>query len=114
MPTYEFNESAAGTAVGTDIAAGVRGQVDPARRWLSAIAVLGSAAAGDAAVDIYVGDTYIGRVRNTTAGASPAPDSSKDIQPVGVGLNPNEQLHLIVADASGTNALRCICYFDYR
>lgn len=108
MPTIEINESSAGTAINTDIASGARGSIEPVPRILDGMAVLGSAAVGDAAVNLYLGDTFVGTYRNTST--STAPDLQKDVQPIGYVLSPNEAIRLLIADASGTTALRCVLY----
>ena len=108
MPTIEINEASAGTALNTDLASGKRGAIEPVPRVLDGMAVLGSAAVGDAAVDLYLGDTYVGTYRNTST--TIAPDLQKDVQPVGYIIAPNEAIRLLVTDASVTTALRIILY----
>jgi len=104
MATYVFEESAAATAVGTDIASGVRGQTSPKARVIRGLAVVGSTAAGDAAIDLYGGDLLLGRFYNSSTGT--AYDMSKDFVPIGnVILLPNEPLHIVVADSGVGNKL---------
>lgn len=69
--------------------------------------VVGSAAVGDAAVDLFYGDTYIGTFYNTTAGANVIPVDSKDLLrvPSQYVLEPNEPLNVLISDQGATNVL---------
>lgn len=108
MAQEEFNESAAATAVGTDLIAGKQGQITPYNRWITGLALLGSAAVGDAAVELFVGSHRVGVFRNTSI--TVAPDLSKDFQAVNVGALAGEPLYAKIVDASATTALRLIIF----
>lgn len=110
MPTYEWTEAAAASAVGTMLNNGQRGQSGSGRpRRVNRIRVGGSAAAGDAKIDLFYGDTFIGRFTNTAAGAVAAIawDAVRDNQfpdPKWVA-SPGEFINCIIADAGATNVI---------
>lgn len=109
MVTYEWTESAAASAVGSVLNNGQRGQNGPRSRRVNRIRVGGSAAAGDAKVDLFYGDTYIGRFTNTIAGAVAAIawDQLRDNQfpdPKWI-TSPGEFINVIIADAGATNVI---------
>lgn len=107
MPTFRFVESAAATAVGTIMNNGQRGQSSGRNRRVDRIRVGGSATAGDAGIDLFYGDTYIGRFFTSVAGAAPAWDQQRDNQfpDQNWAAAAGENINCIIADASGTNAL---------
>lgn len=107
MALVTVKESTAGSAVGTNLMAGHRQQIVPRYRRVTRLGVVGSAAAGDAAVDLFYGDTYIGTFYNTTSGANVIPVDSKDMMsvPSQYVLEPNEPLNLLISDAGSTNVL---------
>lgn len=99
--------AAASATVGTNMMAGHRLQIAPKLRRVSRIGVTGSAAAGDSAVDLFYGDTYIGTFYNTTLGANIIPLDSKDMMNVTSTyvLDRNEPLNLLVSTQPTTNPL---------
>lgn len=107
MPTVTIKEASAGTAVGTNLTSGHRVQTSPMYRRVKRIGVVGSAAIGDASIDLYYGSTYMGTLFNTHAGANLMPLSDSDMLFVDQNtmLKPNEALHLLISDAGGTNVL---------
>lgn len=107
MATITIKEAAAASAVGTNLMAGNRMQIVPRVRTVQRIGVVGSAAVGDASVDLFYGNTYIGTFFNTSAGANLIPLDAKDLVNVAsnVGMEPNEPLNLLVSDAGATNVL---------
>lgn len=108
MPREEFNEAAAASAVGTDLIAGKQGQTAAYPRVLEGLYLIGSAAVGDAAIELFAGDTRLGVFRNT---GTTGPDLSRDFQAVGVGIHAGEPLYAKIIDASATTALRLILQF---
>jgi len=107
MSNITIKEAAAASAVGTNLMAGHRLQTAPRPRFVRRIGVTGSAAAGDAAVDMFYGNVYIGTFYNTTLGANIIPLDAKDMVQVSsnVGMEPNEPLHILIAKVSTTNIL---------
>lgn len=107
MTTLTVLESAAGNAVGTNLMSGNRVQSAPIFRKVSKIGVVGSAAIGDASVDLFYGSTYVGTFFNTTAGAV-LPLEARDIVEVGgdLLLEPSEPLNILISDAGATTTLR--------
>jgi len=109
MPNVTVRESAAGSAVGTDLLANAPPNIkrSPNYRRVTKIAVTGSAAAGDAAVDLFYGASFIGRFYNTTLGANIIPLEARDLIKVESDLvmEPNEDLLVVISDAGTTNIL---------
>jgi hypothetical protein len=109
-------ESAAASAVGTNIVgANDLGASEPQMRQVAKIAVLGSAVAGDARVDLFYGLTFIGTFVSTRAGAVPTLDNSTDWQDVDVSfaLEAGEPLRIVVSDAGLTNVIVCFVKVEY-
>lgn len=107
MSNITVKEAAAASAVGTNLMAGNRMQTNPRPRFVRRIGVVGSAAVGDASVDLFYGNTFIGTFFNTSAGANLIPLDAKDMVPVSsnVGMEPNEPLNVLISDAGATNVL---------
>jgi hypothetical protein len=103
----EVHESAAASAVGTDLLDGHRGQQSGRMRVIKFAGLVGSAAEGDAAVDLYYGDVYVGTIYNSSEGANIAVKADADLKPVGGGLicPANTPIHALVTDAGATNIL---------
>lgn len=95
---------AAATAVlGYDLFANQTWRVSGRDRRLRGMAVTGSAAAGDSAVDLFIDQYHVGRFYNTATGF---PDMSRDLQPLRGNLVPRgSTVAAIVADAPATNPL---------
>lgn len=107
MSNITIKEAAAASAVGTNLMAGHRLQTAPRPRYVRRIGVVGSTAAGDASVDMFYGNVYIGTFFNTTPGANVIPLDAKDMVPVSanVGMEPNEPLHVLISKVSAANVL---------
>ncbi len=93
--------------MGTNLLSGNRVQIAPVYRRVKRIGLVGSAAVGDASVDLFYGSTYIGTFFNTSAGANLIPLDAKDLISVEseeVCL-PGEPLNVLISDAGGTNVL---------
>lgn len=103
MPTITFKEASAASAVGTNLMP-ARFATSPKFRRISRIGVVGSAVLGDASLDVYYGDHYVGTFFPTTIGVV-IPVDSKDMIPVSDDTlcQPGEPISVIVSDASATN-----------
>jgi hypothetical protein len=106
MANVTVQETAAATAVGTDLLANSFFQFDARPRVVSRAGLTGSSAAGNAAVDIFFGTEKIATLRNTTSGAV-IPVEAKDMMPIRTNraLLPFEPLRAIVAVASATTIM---------
>lgn len=108
MSLITIKESAAATAVGTDLIATLAAQwsQSPNLRRVTRAALVGSAAAGDAQVQIWYGQTLIASLYNSTAGAV-VPVEAKDYIniPSRMVCERGEALRAVISDASATNAL---------
>lgn len=96
-------ESSPGSAVGVDLMSGHREQSRGFARGFVGAALTGSAAAGDAEVKIYVGDTYVGRITNQRTGSEVL--DVVDWQKIGRVIPPGENLRAEISDAGATNVL---------
>ena len=105
MGKLVWEEASAATAVGTTLNEILKRETSGRHRALTRIGVVGSAAVGDAAVVIFVGDTRYGPFYNTTAGAIKAITEAKDWQQFNVGNYAGEPVTCQIFDASGTNVL---------
>ena len=107
MPSITVKESAAGSAVGTNLLSGNRLQNGVSYRRVRRIGVVGSAAVGDASVDLFYGSLYVGTFFNTSAGANLVPLEAKDMMPIaGEDLaQPGENINVLISDAGATNVL---------
>jgi len=79
LNTYE---AAATLTVGVDAFRNERRQVSSRARVMRGVAIVGANAINEAALDIYIEDFYVGRFRNSRAGAVQV-IASEDIYPVG-------------------------------
>jgi hypothetical protein len=96
-------ESAAASAVGTDLMDGERLQTSSLARRVVAVGLGGSTAVGDWAIDLFYGSEFVGRFYNTTT------DNAIDTQdmlavPGILVCSPNEPIHCFVHDPSNGNA----------
>ena len=103
MPMYEAIEAAAESVVGTNIMQGNRGETKWYPRIIRWIAVIGSTAAGDAAVDLIIGDTFKGRYRLTATGSSI--QRNRDQQDCNVLVPPFIPIRIEIADVGATNVI---------
>ena len=103
MALLVFEEVSAATAAGTVLSEKAGLAVVNYARVLSRIAVTGSSAAGNAAVDLYIGQTFIGTFANTSTGVAPV--EAKDYKPVGWIANPSEPVIVKIKTASTSNIL---------
>lgn len=96
-------EASAASAVGGDLMADHREERREFQRLLKAVAVTGSAAAGDAEVEIYIGDAYVGRIQNVVTGT--VVTDLSHWQPINRLIAPNQKLMARISDAGATNVL---------
>jgi hypothetical protein len=96
-------EGSAASAVNTDLMADHREERREFPRVLKAVALTGSAAAGDAEVEIYIGDAYVGRITNQRTGSEIL--DLADWQPIGRRVLPNQKIMARISDAGATNVL---------
>lgn len=104
MAVYTARETSAGQAVGVNISSGARWQVAGNYRVLRRLALTGSAAAGDAAIDLFIGNLYVGTYYNTSTGTAPV--EAKDYIKVDYVVEPGEPINCIISDAGATNVLQ--------
>jgi len=103
LNTYE---AAATLLLGVDAFRNERMAVSSRRRVLRGVAVVGSTAINDCAVDIYIEDFYVGRFRNSRAGAAVQVVTNEDIYPVGPHFIPaGSKLTAIIGVAVVANPL---------
>ena len=104
MPAYEVSVAAATAALNYDMFQNQTWKTAPVPRVIRAIAVCGSAAAGDAAVSLRVAQTEVAAKYNTTTGF-PTRDHL-----VGVGsvVPPGAPISCIVTNAAATNPLNVL------
>ncbi|MBA7541975.1 hypothetical protein ES705_34291 [subsurface metagenome] len=99
----QVNVAQAVAVVGYDCFANQTWRVAARERRLTGMALTGSAAAGDCAVDLFVDQFYVGRFRNTNLGV---PQMSLDMIPLkGNLVPPGATISAIVAVAPTTNAI---------
>ena len=98
-------EAAATLLVGVDALRNERQNVSSRRRVLRALAIVGANAINECAVDIYIEDFYVGRFRNTRAGAVQVL-MSEDMVPVGPHyIPPGSKITAIIAIAPTVSPL---------
>jgi len=107
MGSGTVSPAAATAVVDYDMLTGAEGprfaRMNGVDRVLTSLGMAGSAAAGDAAIRLYVEDTYYGNFINPTAGAvGPKKD---DYVPITVPVPAGQQIRAIVYDAATTNPL---------
>ena len=101
------SEAAATLTVGTDAFRNDRKRTSSRPRIVEGMTLVGSAAINDTEVDIYAGDYYFGRFRNSRAGVTAAvlPDDLQPIRPTIVATG--DAITAVVVDAPSTNPLLC-------
>jgi len=102
MGIGEVSVAAATAVLGYDMAQNTIWQQQGIPRALVGMAVTGSAAAGDAKVDLFIDTFKVGEFVNNATGF-PTMDH---VFPLGNNyIPPHSQLHIFVTDAPGTNPL---------
>jgi hypothetical protein len=102
MAVYENATAAASATVGTDLLASQSWRTSSRPRILERIAVAGSAASGDSAVEVVVNQVSIGYIYTSGTGA---PQWDRDYKECGFPIGANSVVTAIVRDAPATNAL---------
>lgn len=99
------SEAAATLTVGTDAFRNDRKRSSSRNRVVEGICLVGSAAINDSEIDLYAGDYYFGRFRNSRAGvvAPVMPDDLQPLRPTVVARG--DAITATVVDAPATNPL---------
>lgn len=99
------SEAAATLTVGTDAFRNDRKRSSSRHRIIRGIAIVGSAAINDTELDLFAGDYYFGRFRNSRAGvvAPVLPDDLQPIRPTRVAAG--DAITATIVDAPATNPL---------
>jgi len=108
MGMGQVSVAAATAAVNFDMTTGTLWSVQGKHRVLTGIAVTGSAAAGDAKIDLFIDQVKIGEFYNTTTGF-PTRDhmySLNNLVPAG------SKISMIVTDAATTNPLNIVLQWN--
>jgi len=104
MTYVRIAEAAAASPIGTDL---LKGDIESIRNYprkLSGVGLTGSAAAGDAAVDVWIGDTKVAsNLPNARTGG--VIQVQTDVLGVNKIVPANERLQIKIATPSGTNPL---------
>lgn len=103
MPSYTVSIAAASAPLDTDLFANERFKEQPNDRVLQGAALTGSAAAGDASVDILIDETRIATLFNSRTAF---PDND-DLVPLGIMIPAGAEMSAIVTDAPATNPINC-------
>ena len=98
-----YEEGSAATAAGTALSEKNALDITPYPRYIKKVAVTGSSAAGNAAVDLYLGQTFIGTFYNTSTGTAPV--EAKDYRMIGWTVDGGERVVVKIRTASTTNIL---------
>ena len=101
MAAYEVSVAAATAVLGYDLVRDEPWTVSDRPRVITGLAVMGSAAAGDSAVDLLVGMYRVERVFNRTTGFP----NMDDMLPLDAYVPPGSKISMPVVDAPATNAL---------
>ncbi len=103
MGRERAEETSAARPVGTNLMEDHRDSSRGFPRALVAVALMGSAAAGDAEIKVFIGDEYIGRIQNIRTGT--VIGDLADWQPLTGMIAAGEQLRAEISKAGGTNIL---------
>lgn len=106
--SFDGEENAAGSAVGVDLLAQEEEswRVSGKKRSLVGVALVGSAAVGDAMCDVKIGERFVMRIKNSQAGANVIPNRDDMVYvPKGAYVPAGQPVQLVVVDSSGTNPL---------
>jgi hypothetical protein len=104
MGIGQVSVAAATAVLGYDLTSGTLWAVQGNRRIITGIAVTGSAAAGDAKLDLYVDQVKVGEFFNTTTGF-PTKDHFYNISAF---VPAGSKISMIVTDAASTNPLNVV------
>lgn len=102
MGTGVSSTAAATAVLGYDLATGTIWQQQSKNRFLTGMALKGSAAAADTKVDLFIDTVKIGEFFNTNTGYP----NMDDVVPLdGNYCPPGSQIHIYVTDAPATNPI---------
>lgn len=105
MGVGQTSVAAATATLGYDLATGTIWQQQSKNRFLTGIAVKGSAAAADTKIDLFIDTVKIGEFYNTNTGFP----NMDDMIPLDGNFAPaGSQIHIYVTDAPGTNPINVI------
>jgi len=106
MPSYTIPNTAAVAIVGADLFAGETWGRSPRNRVATGFGIVGSAVAGDMAVDLFVDETRIGTFMNTRGGAGIVPNFDDMLHLERLFIPSGAQLRCVVTDAALTEIVR--------
>jgi len=95
--------AAATAVVGYDLLTNVRDARANYSRVLDGLVLVGSAAAGDTEIELFIGGKSVGKYINTSTGV--AYDRQKDLIPMDIFIPANSPMEARVTDAASTNAV---------
>lgn len=84
----------------TDVLADNRMNTSPGPRIITRVALTGSAAVGDASIDLYIEDTMVAQIINTRLGLAP---NEEDMVPQALPVPATARIRALVHTAMGTN-----------
>lgn len=109
MPADIATIAAATATLDYDLLKDKRTRMGPTNRILKSVALKGSAAAGDAAADVYIDTSFIGRFFNNATGF---PNNDDLISVGSLGWPAAAVLSAVVVDAPATNPLNLMYSWD--
>jgi len=104
MGMGQVSVAAATAVLGYDLTTGTLWATQGNRRVITGFAMTGSAAAGDAKIDLYVDQYKVGEFFNVTTGF-PTKDH---FYALNAFVPAGSKISIIVTDAPGTNPLNCV------
>jgi len=107
MSAVEVSIAAASAPLDTNLLSNSPHRSAQRRRWLRAVALKGSAAAGDSAVSVLIGQTEVARLFNSGVGFP----NRDDLIDVGEWIESGQELAAVVVDAPATNPLNFLAEF---
>jgi len=107
MSAVEVSIAAAVAVLGFNMLANSPHRQSSTPRTLTAIALRGSAAAGDSEISVLVNQTEVARIFNTTTGFP----NRDDLVAIGERIPQNAEISAIVVDAPATNPLNLLAEF---
>ncbi len=104
MPAREVSVAAATAILGYDLLSNQNWRSKGVPRVLTGIGMTGSAAAGDTAIDLFIGDRKVATIFNTVTGFP----TGDHVKPLLEGVPPGEQIAAIITDAAATNPINLV------
>lgn len=109
MSLLSNSVAAASAPVGTDLCASQAMQQAAWPRRIRGVGLTGSAAAGDTICRLAVGTLEVGNIYNQTTGF---PAANAAMFMIGAYVPPNQEVHVFVVDAPGTNPINLVIDFE--